>query len=318
MGYQTSIPDGFVPGQFKDETFYKALEAYTGGRLKHRPSGPWVVAIPRPELDPSSRVRYDLNAGVNYDIKAKTDKVAVMHVIGVGPGRVRLGYREKMPVAVGDLILINLREAGHWQWIEGLLTYWFTGDVCMVRMYRTAKPLTPPAPGPDRSAWEDELFWNIKDVLNDYVLLGRDPNAETKMRNGEGTLIELPGSALTDGTRSDDSRDSRFPIVYRRVLGAGPGRAYRREIEDGFPEYVHNSSEAEPGDMMTYSRNVRAALFTFQGMPLEVLHAASILDIGKEDSPRLLLDQTCSTTIPWDEGKEDGAADEEEQLKGKV
>lgn len=293
--YQSPIPDGFVSPQFKDEAFHAAHELYS---RRHRPGGQWVCAIPRPELDPSSRVRYDMAAGTSYDIKAKTDQVAVMHVIGVGQGRVRLGFRESVPVQVGDLVLINLREAGHWMYIEGLLTYWFTADVAMLRMYRTTKPLTAPPPGPEREAWHDALFWNIKDVLNDYVVLGRDPGAETRYRSGEETLIELPGTALADGTRSDDSRDSRFPIVYRRVLGAGPGRAWRREV-DGLPDYVHSAPEVQPGDMMTSTTAVRAATFTFQGMPLQVIHGASTLDImGAQCSN--YVDESVPQAVPWD------------------
>jgi hypothetical protein len=282
MPYETAIPADFVPPQYRDEKFNEALERYS---RRHRPGAQWVVAIPRGDLDPSSRVRYDMGSHVDYRLSAKADQVAVMHVIGVGRGRVRLGYREQIPVDVGDLVLINMREAGHWQVIEGLLTYWFTGEIAMVRMYRTDKPLTVPIGATAdetrdlRTRWEDELFWNVKDVLNDYVVLARDPDAERYMQRGPETLLHIPASFQTDGTKSDDARDNRFPIVYRRVLGAGPGRTFRRESDLGLVEREETRPECQPGDMLTYPKTIRAATFTFQGMPLEVIHCATTMDI---------------------------------------
>lgn len=329
MSYQTTIPDDFKPPQFLDDTFKRALAAYQGGGNSAK--GPWICALGRPELDPSSRTNFNFAAGINYDIKAKTDKVAMMHVISVGRGRVRLGHREVIPVSVGDMVLINLREAGHWIWIEGICFYFFTGDVAMAKVYRTTKTLTPPPwiDGDDtaqltRRAWQEELYWNIAEPLNDYVILGRDTNAERVMRNGEGTRVELTDQSMSDGTRSDDSRDNRFPIVYRRVFGAGPGRKFRREDELGFPEFVHSVPEVEPGDMLAMSKNVRAASCQFQGMPLEFIHAASVINGKVPPAQReatgaetLSFHETCTTTIPWDVEREEGASDEEEQLKGK-
>jgi hypothetical protein len=285
MSYQTDIPDDFVPRQFYDDHFARALEAYRSGG--HRATGPWLCAIPRPDLDPSSRVHFEF-AEQNYDIKTKTDKVAVMHIMSVGPGRVRLGYREVMPVSVGDLVLLNLREAG------------FTGDAAMARIYRTAKPLTPPLDKDDRLKWQDELFWNIRDVLNDYVILGQDPNAERLYRNGPDTRVYLPDAAHVDGMRSDAGRDNRFPVVYRRVLGVGPGRVFRRESDLGIIEREETKSEAQPGDMMCYSKTVRAAAFMFQGMPLEIIHAASCLDLKASDGTNVEVHESLSKPIPWD------------------
>jgi hypothetical protein len=297
MSYQTDIPTDFVPRQFTDAKFHSALEAYRSGG--HRATGPWVCAIPRPDLDPSSRVHFEF-AEQTYGIDAKTDKVAVMHVMSAGPGRVRLGYREHIPVSVGDLVLLNLREAGHFIYIEGILTYWFTGDVAMARIYRTAKPRTPPLGKDERSKWQDELYWNIKDVLNDYVVLGQDPNAERLYRNGPETRVFLPDSAHIDGMRSDNARDDRFPIVYRRVLGVGPGRVFRRESELGIIERDETKSEAQPGDMMCYSKSVRAASLMFQGMPLEIIHAASCLDLKASDGTNVEVHESLTTPIPWD------------------
>jgi hypothetical protein len=320
VSYQTAIPDDFKPPQYRDEKFEKQLALY---QAKHRPQGPWVVAIPRPELDPSSRVQYDMGAAITYEL-GKVDQVAVMHVIGVAKGRVRLGYREQIPVAVGDLVLVNLREAGHWVYIGGVLTYWFTADVAMMRMYRTDKPLEPPRDKEARLVWNAALFWNVKDVLNDYVLLGRDPKAERYMRNGPETLLHIPGNAQTDGTRSDNMRDNRFPIVYRRVLGVGPGRVMRRESDLGIIEREETKSEAQPGDMMCYAKTVRAAAFTFQGMPLEVIHCASTLDIELGNATAMAIQaqgcevhESCATPIPWDVESEIDA-DEEDQLRGKL
>lgn len=297
MTYQTAIPDDFVHPQYRDETFNKALAAYAA---RHRPGGPWVCAIPRSDIDPSSRARFDFASMATYKLGTKEDIVALMHVIGVGKGRVRLGYREVIPVAVGDLVFVNLREAGHWQEIEGVTTYWFTAEVAMARIYRTAKPITPPPPGPERDAWHDELFWNLRDVLNDYVVMGREPEAERLMRNGPDSLIHLTDRAFTDGLQSDDARDNRFPIVYRRVLGAGPGRVMRRESDLGVIDREETIPECVPGDMVTYSKSVRAAAFVFQGMPLEVMHCASTLDIESHGKPRLLVHESVPQPIPWD------------------
>lgn len=325
MPYQTSIPDDFVAPQYRDDTFEKALHTYKDAG--NRAAGPWICALPRPDLDPSSRVRYDLAAGINYDIKAKTDQVAVMHVLSVGKGRVRLGHREVIPVAEGDLVLVNLREAGHWVYVEGVCCYFFTGDVAMARMYRTHKSEHPPlfmenehveSYRERRARWEDELFWNIRDVLNDYVILGRDPEAERLMRNGAGTLVEIPGTAMTDGTRSDDARDNRFPVVYRRVLGAGPGRAFRRESDLGMPEWAHSVPEVEPGDMLCFSKNVRAANLEFQGMRLDVIHAASVINAKqphRAPAPNLSIQESCAAELPWDHESETDA-EEDARLRG--
>lgn len=326
MTYQTAIPDEFVTPQYRDDKFIEALAAYSA---KHRPGAQWIVAIPRPDLDPTSRTRFDFGSHVEYRIDAKADQVAVMHVIGVGRGRVRLGYREVIPVSVGDLVLVNLREAGHWQYIEGQLTYWFTADVAAVRMYRTDKPVTPPlgdtAMGTERerrAAWDDALFWNIRDVLNDYVLLGRDPEAERYMRLGPETLLHIPGTKQTDGTRSDNARDDRFPIVYRRVLGAGPGRALRKEGELGLVEREETRPECSPGDMLTYAKTLKASTFTFQGSPLELIHCASTLDIQLSEvsrnvlgAERCLVHESVPQPIPWDVPK-DMDPEEEDALQG--
>lgn len=310
MGYETKIPDGWVPPQFIDEKFQKAREAI--GRK--RAAGPHVWALARPELDPSSRVHYELGTGANYDIKAKTDQVAMMHVLSAGPGRMRLGYREHVSVAPGDMVLVNLREAGHWMYVGGVLIYTFTSDVAMAKVYRTDKPLTAPEDREARDLWRDELFWNLREVLNDYVVLGRDPRAEAEFRGGSGErLIEFTDASLADGTRSDDARDSRFPIVYRRVLGAGPGRRWRREF-DGLPDYEHSLPEVQPGDVMAYTKSVKAAELTFQGAPLEIIHSASVL--GFEDNS-LVAHQSCAKPIPWDVEKETDA-EEEDRLKGKT
>lgn len=321
MSYETQIPDDFTPPQYIDEKFHKAYDAYHGNG--HRPGPQWVVAIPRPDCDPSSRVHYRMGDMADYNINAKTAQVAMLHVLAAGKGRVRLGYREQVQVAPGDLVAVNLREAGHWIYVEGILCYFFTAEVAMFRMYRTEKPeLLEGHHGHEsieayavrRSAWQDQLFWNIRDVLNDYVLLGRDPQAEREYRNGVGTRIHIPGTSQTDGTRSDNARDNRFPVVYRRVLGVGPGRGYRREDDLGFPEYVHSRSEASPGDMLVYSRNVRAAEMQFQGSPFEIIHAASAIDWH---TPRghIEVHESCATPIPWDVPNEaDG--DEDDALKG--
>lgn len=329
MTYQTAIPDDFVPLQYRDEKFEQALEAYRGGG--HSPGAQWVVAIPRSDLDPSSRVRWGMGDMVDYRLSAKADQVAVMHVIGVGKGRVRLGYREQIPVSVGDLVLINMREAGHWQVIEGVLTYWFTGEIAMLRMYRTDKPIEAPVPftgesdesyKATRDAWQDAVFWNIKDVLNDYVVLGRDPKAERRMMRGPDSLIHMTDATMGDGTKSDDARDNRFPIVYRRVLGAGPGRTFRRESDLGLVEREETKPEAQPGDMLTYPRTIKAATFTFQGMPLEVIHCATTMDVQHCNatalaigSERTVVHPEVPTPIPWD--VENEIDDEEEAaLKG--
>lgn len=322
MTYNTTIPDGFVPPQFRDDRFIDALERYS---RRHRAAGPNIIALPRPELDPSSRVHYSLGTGSSYEIDAKTDRVAMMHVLSAGPGRVRLGYREQVPVSTGDMVLVNLREAGHWLHIEGVLCYTFTSDVAMARVYRTDKPevyndgkggqsMTLQAEA--RARWQDALFWNLRDVLNDYVVLGRDPNAEVLYRKGPGTLIEVPDSVLSEGTTSDDGRNKRFPIVYRRVLGAGPGRGFRRESDLGFPDYVHSRSEAEPGDMIAYTTSVRAATLTFQGMPLEIIHAASVLDV-QTDRVRVEVHESVPVPIPWDVPNETDR-DEDDQLRGRT
>lgn len=329
MPYQTTIPDGFKPPQFRDDKFYEALALYSA---KHKPGAQWVVSIPRPDLDPSSRIRFDFGAHVTYALDAKVDQVSVQHVIGVGRGRVRLGYREIMPVNVGDLVLVNLREAGHWQYIEGMLTYWWTGDVAMARMYRTTKTITPPATDlmeecdarRVRAEWEDELFWNIAEPLNDYVLLGRDPEAERYMFRGPETMIVAPGSTMTDGHRSDSARDNRFPIVYRRVLGAGPGRAFRRESDLGLVEREETIPEVRPGDMLTYSKTLKAATFTFQGMPLEIIHCASTMNIELCEASRRAINAECCGVhdsvpqpIPWDVPQE-ADPDEDAQLRGET
>lgn len=310
MSYQTQIPDTFRPPPFVDQRYLEALDAYRSGG--HRACGPNIIALARPELDPSSRVHYSLGTGANYELKAKTDKVALMHVISVGPGRVRLGFREQMPVVAGDMVLVNLREAGHWVFIEGALFYTFTGDVAMAKIYRTDKPEAAPEFAENehiesyrdrRKFWQDELFWNLHEVLNDYVVLGRDPNAEQAYRRGPNKLIEMTQTSLADGTRSDDERDSRFNVVYRRVLGAGPGRVWRREV-DGLPDYEHSAPEVSPGDMMMYTKAVRAAELTFQGMPLEIIHAASALDRKAADGSKLSMHESVAQPIPWDVPKE--------------
>lgn len=321
MSYQTAIPDGFKPPQFRDEKFEAALKTYRDAG--HRAAGPNIIAIPRPDLDPSSRQHYELGAGIEYVIDAKTDQVAMMHVLSAGPGRVRTGFREHVPVSTGDMVLLNLREAGHWVYIEGILCYTFTSDVCMARVYRTDKPLEPPAyivteDGAHlraRREWQDALFWNIRDVLNDYVVLGQDPNAEREYRSGAGTRVLLPETAHADGTTSDHGRRKHFPLVYRRVLGAGPGRTYVREVE-GLPDYVHSIPECEPGDMLVYSKAVRAASFTFQSMPLEIIHAASVLDI-KSPPGKLVMHESVPQEIPFDAPSEVDR-DEDDQLRGRT
>jgi hypothetical protein len=266
--------------QYRDERFERCLAGLRSDTKLKRAAGPWILALPRPDLDPSSRSV--TTSHVDYKINAKVNQVAVMHVLSVGPGRVRMGWREHMPVSQGDLVLVNLREAGHWMSLGlngGVETlYLFTADVPFARIYRTDKPETPPLAGtPERDAWHDAWSWNISDVLSDYVLLGRDPEAERYMSNGPRTLLHVPGTLQTDGLRSDDSRDSRFPIIYRRVLGVGPGRWMTRENDLGMVEREETKSEAKPGDMMALCRTVQAAAFTFQGAPLEVIHAASTL-----------------------------------------
>lgn len=322
MTYQTKIPDDFVAPQFLDEKFLDARERYT--KAGHRPGAPWVLALPRPELDPSSRVHFSLGTHADYEIGSKVDRVAMMHVVATGTGRVRLGFREQVPVQSGDMVLVNLREAGHWASIEGMTLYGFTHDVAMARVYRTTKTLTAPEDQDERAAWRDEVYWNLRDVLNDFVVLGRDPNAERLYRVGDGEKrILLTDESYADGTRSDDTRGrtgrlaNRFPIVYRRVLGAGPGRIYRKECELGFPDYVVNRSEAEPGDMMAFCKTVKAAEFMFQGMPLEITRAASIFDFQRGRDPRIEIHESCGNEIPFDKPSEI-ERDAEDQLRGRT
>jgi hypothetical protein len=311
--------------QYRDARFCKVLEGLSTLHRMRRAAGPWVLALPREDLDPMSKARFDASAHVSYAINKKVDQVAAMHVLSVGPGRVRLGYREHIPVKPGDLVLVNLREAGHWislgfPWgVETL--YLFTGDVPFARMYRTSKPVDAPRQGDSgpeddaqfkarREAWSDQMFWNIRNVLGDYVLLGRDPQAEKEMRNGEGTLLHLTEASQADGVRSDNQRDNRFPIVYRRVLGVGPGRWLTRESDLGIVEREETKSEAQPGDMMAMCRTVRAASFMFQGMPLEAIHAASVLVYdgpsssdwrGVAPSTPVEVHESVPQPIPWDE-----------------
>lgn len=325
--------------QYRDGRFCKLLEGLRTLQHWRRAAGPWILALPREDLDPSSRMRFDASSHVEYKINAKVNQVAAMHVLSVGPGRVRLGYREHIPVKPGDLCLVNLREAGHWislgfPW--GMETlYLFTADVPFARFYRTNKPIHGPVQGEygpaesdeqfkaRREAWHDQLFWNIRDVLGDYVLLGRDPKAETAMRNGPGTLLHIPGTTQTDGVASDNMRDNRFPIIYRRVLGVGPGRSMTRESDLGIVEREETKSEAQPGDMMAMCKSVQAAGFMFQGMPLEVIHAASVLVYdgppssdwqGERESTPVEVHESVPQPIPWDEpgdGEDEQAAAEE-------
>jgi hypothetical protein len=311
--------------QYIDERFRKALDGLRQDRRFKRAAGPWIMALPRGDLDPSSKTME--TSHVDYKINAKVNQVAVMHVLSVGPGRVRMGWREHIPVVPGDLCLVNLREAGHWMSLGmsyGVETvYLFTGDVPFATMYRTDKPAEAPQHGtPEREAWNDALFWNIQDVLSDYVILGRDPEEERKMRNGPKTRLHLTDQSQTDGVRSDSARDDRFPIVYRRVLGVGPGRWMTRENDLGMVEREETKSEANPGDMMALCKTVQAAGFTFQGMPLEVIHAASTLIFeGADPTPlidgpgssgeRLEVHESVAKPLTWDEPSEDTEEDPE-------
>jgi hypothetical protein len=289
---------------YTDETFEKVQ-----AKLRHRTTGPWILALPRPDLDPTSKDPSVSTDHVKYEINAKVDQVAVMHVLAKGPGRVRLGFREHIPVEVGDVVLVNLREAGHWLSLEGETLYTFTGDVPFARMYPTGKPRTPPLQAdylaPEdfkaaREAWADAWAWNIQDVLSDYVLLGRDPEAERQMRLGPTTLLHIPGNAMTDGTRSDNARDNRFPIVYRRILGVGPGKWMTRESDLGVVDREEARCEGRPGDMMAMCKTVKAAGFTFQGAPFEVIHAAScmIIDDPQAIAPTVV-HVSCGNEIPF-------------------
>lgn len=266
--------------QFRDALFEEHLSA-----LIYKASGPWVLALPRADIDPTSKTRLDF-AQATYKINAKENVVAMMHVLSRGPGRVRLGFREHIPVDVGDLVMVNLREAGHWITLHGRTYYLFTGDVPFARVFRTDKPAEPPqreitesdeAYKVRRDAWHDAWFWNIGDMLSDYVLLGRDPPAELKMLQGPETLIARTEASQGDGVRSDDARDNRFPIVYRRIMGVGPGKWLTRESDLGIVEREETKCEGKPGHMMAMCKTVQAASFTFQGCPLEVIHAASVL-----------------------------------------
>lgn len=277
---------------YLDERFTLALR-----KLRYKTAGPWILALPRPDLDMSSK--RIATSHVEYKITAKNNQVAVMHVLAKGPGRVRLGYREQITVEPGDLVLVNLREAGHWITLDGETLYLFTGDVPFARVHRTTKPTDAPPPGPERDAWDDAWFWTIRDVLSDYVLLGRDPEQERLMRNGPETRLHIPGNAQTDGTRSDNERDNRFPIVYRRVLGVGPGKWLTRESDLGLAEREECRSEARPGDMMAMCKSVQAASFMFQGAPFEVIHAASVLTF---DAPvGLEVHESVPKPLTWDE-----------------
>lgn len=299
--------------QYRDEKFEKALAA-----LRYRTAGPWILALPRADLNVASKSPDVSTAHVEYKINAKENQVATMHVLAKGPGRVRLGYREHIPAEVGDLVLVNLREAGHWISLDAGTCYLFTGDVPFARIYRTDKSPTPPtrdvivegdttwieadeALKARREAWNDAWAWNIGDVLSDYVLLGRDPEAEREMRNGPATLLHIPGNAQTDGTRSDNGRDSRFPIVYRRVLGVGPGKWMTRETDLGVVDREECKSEAQPGDMMAMCKTVQAASFTFQGAPFEVIHAASVLVVQEKGFPSVEVHDSVPQALKWDE-----------------
>jgi hypothetical protein len=285
---------------YVDERFQKALAS-----LRYKTTGPWILALPREDLDPSS-CSTD-TSHVEYKLNAKVDQIAVMHVLAKGRGRVRLGFREHIPVDVGDLVLVNLREAGHWITIGGHTFYLFTSDVAFARMYRTAKPKTAPqqkvgeadeAFKERRLAWMQDWFWNIRDVLNDYVLLGRDPEAERKMQNGPETLLHIPGHLQSDGVRSDNQRDNRFPIVYRRVLGAGPGRWLTRESDLGMVEREETKYEGEIGGMMAMCKTVQAASFIFQGAPFQVCHASSAFVIEARGES-VSVHQNVPQPIPW-------------------
>lgn len=294
---------------YRDEQFYATLAA-----LKYEASGPWVLAIPRPDLDPSSKTLF--SGHVVYDIKKKVDQMATMHVVSVGPGRVRLGYREHIPCKSGDMILVNLREAGHWIVLQGRTYYLFTGDVALCSLYRTTKPTTAPEFGtPERAEWDDAWFWNILHVLNDYVLLGRDPEAEKAMRNGPETRLHIPDQFQTDGTRSDGERDNRFPIVYRRVLGVGPGRWLTRESDLGIVEREETKFEGQPGCMLAMCKTVKAASFTFQGCPLEIMHASSTLVFEREltgpSQVALELHDSVAKPMTWDAVPEDTEEEED-------
>lgn len=305
MPYQTSIPDDFVPPQYIDQKFKDTKAAWDAEGLGTQ--GPWIVALPRPDLHPASKARVDFTDMVKYPINAKVNVVAALHVIAKGRGRVRLGYREIIPVDVGDLVLVNLREAGHWVNLHGTEFYMFTGDVAIGRIYRTAKTVTPPLDPAERDRWSEELYWNLKDVLNDYVLCGRDPAAERAMMSGPEKLIwGATDARMTDGLPSDDMRDNRFPSVYRRVFGAGPGRVMRRESDLGIIEREETVSEAQPGDMIVFSKSVAAADFVFQGMPLQAIHCSSTLVIKHSAKTRdatgaeqTIVHESVPQPIPW-------------------
>lgn len=296
--------------QYRDERFNAALSM-----LRYRTPGPWILALPRPDIDPSSKVRLNFGSEAKYEINAKNNVVAMMHVLAKGTGRVRLGYREHIPVEVGDLVLVNLREAGHWITLGGETYYLFTGDVPFAKVYRTDKPAEAPQQfvgesdesyKATRDAWHEAWFWNIRDVLSDYILLGQDDAAALRMMQGPETLIHRTAQALGDGVRSDNQRDNRFPIVYRRVLGVGPGKWLTRESDLGLVEREETKSEAKPGHMLAMCRTVAAASFRFQGAPLEVIHAASVLVIETSETTLGLVDGH-PATVPVEVEVQEGA-----------
>lgn len=265
-----SEEDRWAIEEKKSEEFRKVIAPY-------RAVGSLIICRPRPDLDPSSRTIPTSN--VKYTVGEKEKKLGIMEVMKVGPGRVRLGYREPVDVQEGDLVMISLMTAAHWLVFGGLTYYCFTNEAACAKMHRTDKSLTPPPPGPERDLWNEQDFWKIE-TLQDFVLLAEDNEAFKQMyfKYGGASKLILDDTSFADGYESDSKGLRKFPIAYRRILQTGPGK-YLKAIDYGIDLAMMEvqKCDAPIGASAVMTTATQVMQFKFQGRELSFIRSAQML-----------------------------------------
>jgi hypothetical protein len=235
------------------------------------PQGSLVVARPRPELDPGT-VGITGEAAVTYAIGQRIDRMGVFEVLHAGPGECRLGYRERMAVGRGDVVMVSMLTASHWVKIDGETLYIFKNEHAALRLHGdTAERVIHHEILGDSTvrAWSAEPRL---EVLQDFVLLGDDPDGMQRLTGRR--WIGLTGRELSDGIRGDESKDNRFPIAYRRVLDAGPGKAMVSAVDAlKLIERTENRFDGPPGCLAAITTTTQVSRFRFCGRDLTLVRA---------------------------------------------
>lgn len=215
---------------------------------------------------------------VDYKLTGNNNRMGVYKALRVGPGKVVAGYQEKVDVIDGDLLLVNVRDVDNYVLIGGK-TY------ALLEYYNVMGKLVP---RPKPAFVTDDMPENLKALyrkvqydivpLQNFVLVEQDDDLMQRYVLKRDSTLVLEGVALSDGIRSDNERDNRFPTQYVRVVSAGPGKIIPKiDGTTGITEITVDYPDVEKDQIVSVVTTTAQCRFTFHGKKLGFYHARGLM-----------------------------------------